>query len=204
MEELIDEFDGHQKCKSCQAEDIFYALEGICTECQMPIVRHDEYTTFLFAITIIQYFINEVDDLMPQLHKKVILEALNQDITYCRTKGKIVEDDEILKLQAFFANTGVMGNIKEGVAITINNLKPEVGIDFKLSEPMVRAKSMACVISSFNFLLKFSIKNEVVLRPQNIENGSSQQNENPKKGCLGTIVFLFVMGIISLMIFCSI
>jgi len=201
MEELLDELDGYQKCENCQSEDIFYALDGTCSECHMPINRHDDNTTFLFAITIIQYFIKEVDVLMPPLHKNVILEALSQDINYCRTKGKIVEDDEILRLQAFFANTGAMGNEKEGVAITIKNLKPEVGIDFKLPEPMVRAKSMACVISSLNFLLKFRVKNEVVLRPQNIENRILQQNEPPKKGCLGTIVFLFVISICSLIIF---
>jgi hypothetical protein len=56
-----------------------------------------------------------------------------------------------------------MGNEKEGVAVVFKKSKPEVALDFKLPEPMIRAKSMACLISSFQFLLAMKVKNEKAL-----------------------------------------
>lgn len=163
LHDLTISIVGEQRCAFCGNEDYFFALEGECAECKKLLAKHNNQNSLLYSESVLREFIFRYDELMPELHKKVILVELLKDITYMKVNKTLPTNDRIQKQQGFWANTGTVGSKKYGAVFVIKATKSELGFEWQFPNPMERIKSITAVLSSLRFIFALPVNNDFLL-----------------------------------------
>lgn len=191
---------GIKTCPNCGAEDIFFAINGTCLECNNPIPRNPNEKTLQFSIEIFTEFFEKFDELFTPEQKKVPIQFL-KGLIYSLAKNNSLENEKIIQLQSIVKNIGRIGGNAIGGAITMDNGKPGLQMlkDFAgtSGDPMSRVKSLSAVILAIQYILEYKVKNEFVL--ENVmpkSTTTSRQTSKPtsnNKGCLGSVVLMLTV-----------
>jgi hypothetical protein len=200
---------GIKTCQNCGEQDIFFALNGTCLECNNPIPRNGKEKSLQFSIEIFTEFFEKYDEIFTPEQKKIPLQFL-KGLIYSLSKKNILENEKIIKLQSIVKNIGKIGGNAIGGAISMENGKPglEMLEDFSgtVGDPMSRVKSLSAVILAIQYILDYKVKNEFVLEtaiPKPATSATRTNTSQPanNKGCLSSFVLLlttlsFIVGLI--------
>jgi hypothetical protein len=191
---------GIKACPSCGTEDIFFALNGMCLECNKPIQRNSKEKTLQFSIEVFVEFFEKYDEVFSAEQKKNPIQFLKGLINTLIIKGAL-ENEKIITLQSIVKNIGQIGGNNFGGAIVVESGKPSLQLlkDFSVqaADPMSRIKSLSAVILSIQYILDYKVKNEFVIETakasSTTRNFATEQKPNSaNKGCLGSIILILI------------
>lgn len=192
---------GIKRCPNCGEEDIFYALNGKCLECDNPIQRNAKEKSLQFSIEVFTEFFEKFDEILTAEQKKIPLQFLKGLIYTLSTKNNL-ENEKIIKLQMIVKNIGQIGGDAIGGAIKVEDGKPSLQLlkDYggTVGDPMSRIKSLSAVILSFQYILEYKVKNEFILETAlpkaNIQiSKPTIKSSSKNKGCLGSLILLLTI-----------
>lgn len=200
---------GIKTCPNCGEEDIFFALNGMCLECNNSIPRNGKEKSLQFAIEVFTEFFEKYDEIFSPEQKKIPLQFLKGLIYSLSTKNSL-ENDKIIKLQSIVKNIGRIGGNAIGGAVTMEGGKPGLQMlkDWSgtVGDPMSRVKSLSAVILAIQYILDYKVKNEFVLETATPKPASSTTRTNTNqpannKGCLGSVILImttlsFIVGLL--------
>jgi len=189
---------GIKSCPNCGVEDIFFALNGICLECNSPIQINNKEKSLQYSIEVFTEFFEKFDEIYTIEQKKIPIQFLKGLIYTLSTKINL-ENDKIIKLQSIVKNIGRIGGNAIGGAITMENGKPSLQLlkDFSSidEDPMSIVKSLSAVVLAIQYISEYKVKNEFVLETAspktttNVTKRAVNQTSN-NKGCFGLIILI--------------
>lgn len=189
---------GIKICPSCGEEDIFFALNGMCLECNNPIERNGKEKSLQFSIEVLTEFFEKYDEIFTPEQKKIPLQFLKGLIYTLSTKNSL-ENEKIIKLQSIVKNIGRIGGNAIGGTITMAAGKPGLQMlkDWSgtAGDPMSRVKSLSAVIFAIQYILGYKVKNEFVLEtatPKAATSTTTTYTKSPANntGCLGSVILI--------------
>lgn len=197
---------GIKTCPNCGEEDIFYALNGKCLECNNPIERNGKEKSLQFSIEVFTEFFEKYDEIFTPEQKKIPLQFLKGLIYSLSTKNSL-ENEKIIKLQSIVKNIGRIGGNTIGGAITMETGNPGLQLleDWSgaVGDPMSRVKSLGAVILAIQYILEYNVKNEFILETVTTKPATTKidTNQTTNKGCLGSVILIlttlaFIIGLI--------
>lgn len=191
---------GIKTCPYCGVQDIFFAINGTCLECNNPIPRNSKEKTLQFSTEIFTEFFEKFDELFTPEQKKIPIQFL-KGLIYTLSKTNTLENEKIIQLQSIVKNIGRIGGNAIGGAITMENGKPGLQMlkDFAgaSGDPMSRVKSLGAVILAIQYILEFKVRNEFVLETVMPKTTTTSKQTTPptsnNKGCLGSVVLMLTV-----------
>jgi len=151
---------GIKTCPNCGYEDIFFALNGMCLECNTPIEKNNREKTLQFAIEVLREFLDGYDEMFSIEQKKRSIQFL-EELVHTLTHKNNLENEKIVVLQSIVKSIGQIGGKGIGGGIKIESGKPVLLLlkNYRIddADPMARIKSLSGVILSLQFILEYPV-----------------------------------------------
>jgi hypothetical protein len=187
-------------CPNCGEPDIFFALNGKCTNCSNTLPKKCDIKSLQYSLEVLHKFIDEYDEFASREEKKDALLYFEHMISTCKKHSRLPDNEQIILVQSFLNNLDQIGGTRIGGAIYMQNGQPSIKLLSKQAgNTMDNVKSITAVLYSIQYIQNFKVANEFVVRPnQKISPStvnyfdSKTKNTSKNSGCLSSVFILLL------------